>query len=184
MIGVLVTDGAPTGNCEEDIGVLAQIPTNHFSGTGIPTFLVGMTGAPYEPLEQMAEGAGSPEHAQFCDAEDPNATCHYWSVGDGDPTAFSAALDAISESVVGCAFSVPSSQDGLVDMDTVTVDFKASSQSTSISLTRVADSNMCGADGFYTEEQGDLAVIKLCPSVCDQVNLESEVGVELLCEGE
>lgn len=183
MIGILVTDGAASGDCQLSDTLLAEIPRDHFNATGIPTFIIGMTGAPYEPLATLSAESGGPAHDQFCDPTDPNPTCHYWSVGDGDPEAFVAALDAIQESAIGCEFSVPSPTQGIIDLDTVVVQFTPDSTSAPLQLTQAAEVASCAGDQYYRVSLGDTEVIKLCPSTCAQLGDASTIEVEVQCDG-
>lgn len=105
-IGILVTDGKPNG-CEEDTGALAKLLKAHFDATKSRTYVIGMQGAEFENLEEIALGGQGPEHpdtvgtlTNACGTKDK--TCHHWNVGDGDPAAFTAALAAIQESADGC----------------------------------------------------------------------------------
>jgi hypothetical protein len=106
MIGILITDGDPNG-CEEDIDVLAGIVHDHLASTGIRTFIIGMTGATLSNLEVLAAAGGAPEHGpEFCGQG--RSTCHYWSVGDGDPVAFVDALRQIQNAAaIPCEYIIP-----------------------------------------------------------------------------
>jgi hypothetical protein len=184
MIAVFVTDAVTVGICNEDHDVLAALARDHLQTTGVPTFFIGMTDAYFDILETWASTSGGAVHSDYCDPS-TGPTCHYWSVGDGEPDAFVAALRSIEETVVGCAYTVPESETGLANVDSVSVELKTNPAAESRALTRVSDEGACAANAFYTvSEAGSLPVIRLCPSTCEEVNLESEVKVRLLCEGE
>lgn len=105
MIGVLITDGDPNG-CSEDTNQLAGIIDQHYQQTGIRTFIIGMNGASENNLETYARVGGAPEHTDFCG--DGPSPCHYWSVGNGEPEAFVAALREIqAAAILPCEFSIP-----------------------------------------------------------------------------
>jgi hypothetical protein len=182
MIGVLVTDGDPTF-CSQTIATLASIPQRHFEGTGIPTFIIGMTGAEPGTLQALAEHGGSPEHSEFCDPSDSGATCHYWSVGDGDPEAFVAALEAIQAAVTGCEFAVPATNAGLVDLDTVRVELSADQATMPVELTRVESEDDCTEGAYLTAEINGVPTIRLCAAACAAVSGTARISVTVECEG-
>lgn len=180
IVGLLVTDGVPSGDCSSDTVALAQITSDHYQNTGIPTYLIGMDGANFDSLEQIAIGGGAPAHSVSCET----APCHYWSVGDGDPAGFIAALTDIQEAAVGCAFGVPAADAGLVDLDHVEVRFTSTQEAGPESLNRVNDLAACMGGDYYLVGTGSEATIQLCPSICEQVQDTSRVEIEALCEGQ
>lgn len=182
MIGILVTDGDPTF-CSETLSTLASIPQSHFESTGIPTFIIGMTGADPAMLEALAQDGGGPEHSEFCAANDAEATCHYWSVGDGDPAAFVAALEAIQASVTGCEFAVPSTDAGLVDLDTVRVELSTDQAPEPVELTQVESEGDCNGRAYLTAEVNGVPTIRLCPAACDALSGTASISVTVECEG-
>lgn len=181
MIGILVTDGDPTF-CSKTVSTLASIPQSHFESTGIPTFIIGMTGADPATLQALAEDGGGPEHAEFCDANDSDS-CHYWSVGDGDPAAFVAALEAIQASVTGCEFAVPTTEAGLVDLDTVRVELSAGDATVPVELSQVDSEGACSESAYLTAEVNGVPTIRLCPAVCGALSGTASVSVTVECEG-
>lgn len=180
-IGILITDGDPHG-CEEDIGTLNQLLVEHYASTGIPTYIVGMTGADEVKLQRLAAGAGSEAHQDYCD---PNhSSCTYYSVGDGDPAAFIAALDSIREAELGCEYVVPVSQVGLADLDTLDVQFTPEDGEDAVSLSRVVDEAACpGSNEYWVDTSGSDPIVKLCPATCDLRGPGASVDISLKCEG-
>ncbi len=105
-IGVLITDGDPNG-CNEDRGDLSALLKAHFDATKIRTYVIGMAGASFDNLEDIAQGGNAPPHPATVGAltkacGDQPAPCRHWNVGDGNPQAFIAAMAAIQESADGC----------------------------------------------------------------------------------
>ncbi len=106
-IGILITDGDPNG-CDENLTDLSNLLQAHFAATTIRTYVIGMTGATFDNLEQIAQGGNGPLHPDvvgtLTDAcGNGNGPCRHWNVGDGNPQAFVAALAAIQDSANGCA---------------------------------------------------------------------------------
>jgi hypothetical protein len=185
VIGVLVTDGVPF-NCNTDTVDLNQLVVDHYATTQIPTFFIGMEGADYDGLETMADGGGAAEHDQYCNA-DAGSPCHYYDVGEGDGTVLVDALDEIRSQVIGCQFSVPTADTGLVDLESIEVQFTPGSGAATEILARVLGGEAsCGTnDGYYTDNDTTPTTILLCPATCTRAESDpdSSVSIELLCEG-
>lgn len=175
MIGILITDGDPSNSgsgmdCNTDVAELATIAQAHYEETGIPTFIVGMTGATAANLQTLAVAGGGPEHGpdQFCDASD--GTCNYWSVGNGDPDAFVEALRAIQEAAtLPCEYNLPeSSQTSRIDPDLVQVKYTPPDEAEAQEFKRVDSVDACGDDGgWYYDDNDEPTTIQLCPKSCD-----------------
>jgi hypothetical protein len=105
-IGILITDGNPNG-CNQDLQDLAALLQAHNTATKVRTYVIGMTGADFENLEEIAKGGGAPTHGDTVgtltnacgNVQEP---CTVWNVGDGEPAAFEAALAAIQQQADGC----------------------------------------------------------------------------------
>lgn len=171
-IGVLITDGVPQFGCSEDDDELAQIAADHLMATEIPTFFIGMTGASYARLETMAETAGGPEHGpDYCDAGDD--TCHYWTVGDGDPAAFGEVLAAIQDSVIiPCEYAIPEPMGGQkVNPELVAVTYDDASGAEPAGISKVADEASCDPTlgGWYFDNPMEPTAVRLCPVNCTTV---------------
>lgn len=172
-IGVLITDGDPQFGCNDNEDDLAAIAAAHLAATDIPTFFIGMTGATSARLETMAEAGGGPEHGpEFCDAED---TCHYWTVGDGDPGAFGAVLEAITDSVViPCEYSIPDPGAGQkLNPDLVAVSYDDASGAEPASVAKVGDESSCDAvtGGWFYDDPAAPTAIRLCQASCNVVSV-------------
>ncbi len=175
MVAVLVTDGEPNG-CELDPTVLAGILSAQLTATGIKTFIIGMDGANFQTLEELAVAGGATPHSTYC--ADGFASCSFFNVGEGKPEAFVDALQQIQRSVVGCRFSLPTTDAGIVDPATLTVNVVSPAALEQQTLKHVASVGDCG-DGWYSDPNrpGEFA---LCPQTCSTVQAEVGVSVELL----
>jgi hypothetical protein len=172
MIGILITDGDPNG-CDENIDNLAGIIADHLAATGIRTFIIGMTGATLDNLETMAAAGGAPAHGpDFCG---PGVdSCHYWSVGDGDPQAFVDALQQIqAAAILPCVYSIPDAPPGeQLDPGLVNMTFADPTGAQQI-IYGVESADQCRPDtgGWYYEPAPPAtpSSIRLCPASCDLV---------------
>jgi hypothetical protein len=105
-IGILITDGDPR-KCNEDLDTLSGLLTAHNTASTIRTYVIGMEGASFDKLETLALGGKAPAHANAVaglanSCGNGAATCTHWSVGNGDPAAFTAVLAEIQKSADGC----------------------------------------------------------------------------------
>lgn len=191
IIGVLITDGDPTTCAPTDNATMRSIVESHYNATGIHTFIVGMDGATFANLENWASYPGAISHP-----DDPGdtcggsyGTCHHWNVGNGNPAAFISALQQIQQAVLGCTFAVPAPAQGVLDPDTVAVDYDANGANPpdSEELARVNDAAGCtGANNeWYYDNNASPTVIQLCPATCSRVQADPNASVQLriACQG-
>ncbi len=137
----------------------------------VRTFIIGMTGATLANLETMASAGGAPQHGpDFCG---PGVgTCHYWSVGDGDPVAFVDALEQIQAvAVIPCEYAIPPAPPGeqLVN-NLVDVTFTDANGNQSI-IPMAADPGQCDPQGggWYYDDPASPSTIRLCEATCNLV---------------
>jgi len=176
MIGILITDGDPSNSgvgtaCNTVVEEIATIPQAHYEATGIPTFIIGMTGATAANLQTLAVAGGGPEHGpdEFCEA--PDDTCNYWSVGDGDPEALVSALEGIQDAAIPCEYELPeSSQTNRIDPELVQAKYTPSDDAEAEEFERVDGLDACGdAGGWYYDDNEEPNTIHLCPTSCELV---------------
>jgi hypothetical protein len=180
MAGVLITDGEPTG-CSNDAGLLSGLVATHLADTGIPTFVLGMDGAKFAPLEQIAKAGGGAAHTDYC----PSGIrpCHVYNVGNGDPSAFIQALEQIKGAVVQCRFAMPTTNSGVVDPEHLDVVYRHDTGERV--LVRVASPEECVEGGYYFDDNDDPSEVSLCPDTCGQLRSAraSEVILSVDCLG-
>lgn len=177
MVGVLITDGDPNG-CDSNLNNLAAILSGHLAANKIRTFVIGMTGASASSLEVIAQGGGAPAHGpQFCEG---TSSCHYYSVGNGEPAAFAAALAAIQAASLSCTMNVPVPAGGrLLDPNDVKVEYTAGSGAKTV-LKRVPDAGSCAADGWFYDDNANPKTVNLCPAICSTVGQDASAKVNVL----
>jgi hypothetical protein len=178
MAGLLITDGEPTG-CNQDATWLATIVADHFAATRIPTFVIGMEGAKFAPLEEIAKAGGVASHTDHCPAG--ISPCHVYSVGSASSAVFSDALEQIKGSVALCNYALPHPEAGVIDPAKLSVVFTTGDGPVSLTMTSGADA--CAAGGFFMDAEG--AALTLCPSSCETVRAAdvSEVRIAVQCLG-
>ncbi len=181
MVSVLITDGAPNG-CNNNQAALAGIAATHLANNGLETYVIGMDGANFTVLEAIAVSGGGMPHSNYCNGGAPS--CHYYDVGNGNPQAFIDALLAIQNSALGCTYNVPTSSTGLVDPDSVEVEYTPGTGAP-MSIPRVTTSAQCTGAGWYYDNNVTPTTITLCPATCTQVSADpaGRIDIVLLCEG-
>ncbi len=159
---ILVTDGDPTscGNVANVASVAASGANPPSGAQRVRTFAVGMAGATFSNLDQIAASGGGDPKA--FDVSGANA---------GD--ALLAALDKVRMSAIGCelVLPLPPPEKGKLDLDSVEVKFNPGANDPEVRIRRVADASGCGGTtgGFYYDDPANPSRVVLCPASCQQV---------------
>ena len=127
---------------------------------------------------------GAEAHTSYCD--DDTSPCHFYNVGNGNPQAFVDALQQIQRAVTGCQFTLPETDQGLVDPDEVRLEYSSSSNPTPVALPRTDSAQTCDDQvAWHYDDNEAPATFALCPEACSQVQSEMLVRLEVLlgCEG-
>jgi len=184
MISVLITDGKPN-TCPESTGAgLAQIVASHFNSTGIPTYVIGMTGADFATVEVIAAGGGTKSHADsvgsLADTCGNGAgPCYHWNVGNGDPTVFVEALKIIQQQALGCTLDIPQVSGGLPNWNKVELHYSPGGVPPAQNVPRVTSSAQCSGDGWYYDNNASPTKVTFCPSLCSKIQNDFSAKVEL-----
>ncbi len=162
-IVILVTDGDPGGCSSNTASDVANVAESAFNATpSIRTFVVGMDGANFSNLDNIAEAGGTDEA---------------FNVGSGT-AAFVAALDEIRLEGISCEYvlPVPLPSEGTLDFDSVSVEYVPGLNEPAEDVPRVSDLGDCGelSGGFYYDDNSDPTRIVLCPASCDLVQSGTE----------
>ena len=165
---VLITDGAPT-SCDQTPATLTGIAADAKT-RGVLTFAIGMDGADFGLLDQIATSGGS-----SCGA---TPACN---VANGS-TTFSAALEKIRTTVtkttttvqnskLACEYTIPPPTDGQkLDRDKVNVQITKDGVVEKIG--QVSDASGCAAvgnQGWYYDDPADPKSVKFCSSTCHSI---------------
>jgi hypothetical protein len=184
MISVLITDGKPN-TCPESTGSgLAQILSNHFTATGVPTYVIGMTGADFDVVETIAAGGGTKSHADNVGSltdtcGNGGGPCYHWNVGNGDPTVFVEALKIIQQQALGCTLDIPTVTGGIPDWNKVELHYSPAGQPPAQNVPHVSSSGQCSGDGWYYDNNSSPTKVTLCPSLCSKVQQDFSAKIEL-----
>jgi hypothetical protein len=189
-VAVLITDGAPSG-CDQTAAGLSAIAATA-AQQGVPTFAIGMTGADFALLDQIATSGGTD-----CDPTTDRRSCNATSTEE-----FLAALERIRTTVtqtqtievpievpvtspVPCEWGIPPSQTKeTIDLDAVNVDVTDRTTQTKLELGKVASEADCAAyaNGWYYDDPVAPKRIIACPNVCENVkSFDAQVDIIVGC---
>ncbi|HPB97849.1 MAG TPA: hypothetical protein PKW66_18145 [Polyangiaceae bacterium] len=183
-IGILITDGIPNSCAPDDGATLGSIVDAHLKATGIRTYVISMTGvspAGYQVLEAIASKGGAPSHTQYCSGS--ISPCHFYDVGNGDSAVFKEVLKKIQQNAIGCSYSLPTTDAGVVDLDQIAVQYTPGGTGTPIDLERVNAVGACKNNAWYYDNASPPNIV-LCPSTCAVVEKDDNPRVDILvgCE--
>jgi hypothetical protein len=160
---ILVTDGDPNscGGVSAVVGA-AQGGAKPPPGIrAVRTFAVGMDGATFGNLDQIAAAGGG-----FPTAFDVGA-------GPSAQTALVDALESVRTGALGCEYvlPLPPPEKGALDLDSVTVELTPGMNDPKQSIRRVDGKEACGATtgGYYYDDPASPTRVVLCPASCDAV---------------
>jgi hypothetical protein len=189
-VAVLVTDGDPVG-CEGSTSRLAAIAEAAYAGgNGIRTFAVGLKGADFDLLDEIAQSGGAVD----CDTSDNRFAC---DVSSG-PSQLSMALDKIrsvvttvkthvttttrvEEMPVECEWTIPAPPPGqLFDRARVNVQLSAPSLSSAIAFGQVPSSSACAERGWYYDDPSAPTRLIACPQTCAALRATAQARVDVL----
>jgi len=163
VVVVLVTDGEPNG-CDDSVDHIAKEASDAFTGAGVMTFAVGLAGSNQGTMDKIAVGGH---------------TTQGFFIGNGNAKAdLLAALKAIQQSSLGCAYAMPVADAGqTVDPTRVNVTFTPSGGAAE-TLGQVSGAAACSAaGGWYYDDPAKPATITLCPTTCQTV--QADMGAKM-----
>lgn len=186
-VAVLVTDGLPT-ICSQDWAALTGIAANAYANAGVMTFAIGMNGADFLLLDQIAQ-AGNGDCTP--DTADPTWSCNVSTGG----TTFIDALNLIRDTVtemqtvtevhtetrteaLECEWAIPVPPEGEeFDRNKVNVEFSPTGQDTDQQqFGRVTSQADCFDKlGWYYDDPNDPTRIIACKNSCSLIQ-SSEAG--------
>jgi hypothetical protein len=163
---VLITDGAPNG-CSQDPTVLSGIAAAAKMQSDVLTFAIGMDGADFNLLDQIATAGGS-----NCGA---TPACNV----TGGTASFNAALDAIRTTVskttttvqnskLACTYSIPAPTNG-DKLDPTLVNVQITRNGAVEKYGQVPDVASCpqfGGKGWYYDDNANPKSVNFCPDTC------------------
>lgn len=175
---ILVTDGEPAGCSGGVSSVAAAAASGVKPAADLPsvrTFTVGMQGASFGSLDQIAQAGGSPKS---------------FNVGSGATAqqALIQALDEVRAGVISCEYTlpIPPASEGTLDLESVELQFTPGKNDPTLTIKKVADASACGATtgGYYYDDPKDPSRVVLCPASCTAVRggtLDAKVDLVFGC---
>lgn len=162
---VLVTDGDPVSECMNDyVQNVVNLAYEGAHGTPpVRTFAVGMDGATFLNLDQIAAAGGGAPTAFNASGKD----------GGAPRQELLDSLLKIRAGALGCEYAmpVPDRSKGVLDPTSVAINYTPGTNDPIQTIMRVANLDACGetTGGFYYDDPSDPKRIVLCPASCDAV---------------
>jgi hypothetical protein len=171
---VLATDGLPgAAGCtgEDAAGTQAAISAGFNGNPSIRTFVIGI-----DPDTQMSTNLNAWANA---------GGGQFFDVGTaGGGAQFLQAMKDIQGSLLGCTFTMPTTDAGIINKDNVKV-FYTSGSGTPTELPHVTNQAACTGPGWYYDNNNNPSTIELCPGSCSTVQADpnAKIDIELGCLG-
>jgi len=171
---VLATDGLPgDASCSGETAAGVQTAAAAgFSGTpSVRTFVIGI-----DPTAQMSTNLNSWATAGGGQAFDV-ATA-------GGSAQFLQAMKNIQGKLIGCTFTMPKADGGIVEPSKVKVLYTPGSGGQT-PLPKVNDKTACSGPGWFYDNNASPTTIELCPNSCTSVQADTngKIDIELGCLG-
>jgi hypothetical protein len=165
---VLVTDGMPQGQCNNDPDAIAALAADALSQADVLTYAVGMAGANIADLDKIASAGGTDQAFVVSNS----------SVASD----LIAALERVRTAELACSFPIPTSERAGQDVEPGEVNLKYTSGSgDAVTIPQVADSGACDADGgWYYDDNAMPTTMTLCPASCGAVNGDPNGSLEIV----
>ncbi len=168
VVVVLASDGVPTECSPVDIPSIANIAAAGVNGSpSINTFVIGV-GDAVADLNALAVGGGTGS-AFFVDT---NANV---------VQQFEAALNAIQNSALGCEYTIPVPQMGMLDYNKVNVQYTPGNGAPKL-ITNVMNAAACDPNtgGWYYDNNAAPTKIILCAKTCTPVQADPMGKIDIL----
>jgi hypothetical protein len=171
---VLATDGLPgAAGCtgEDAAGTQAAIAAGFAGNPSIRTFVIGI-----DPDTQMSTNLNAWATAGGGQAFDVGTA--------GGGAQFLQAMKDIQGSLLGCTFTMPKTDAGIINKDNVKVLYTSGSGAP-VELPHVTNQAACSGPGWYYDNNANPTTINLCPGSCSTVQADpnAKIDIELGCLG-
>jgi len=166
---VLATDGDPTECDPMDIPSIAALAAAGVNGNpSIPTFVIGV-GSSLSSLNAIAQGGGT-------------GSAFLVDTGGNVVQQFQAALAAIQDSALGCEYTIPQPQQGMLDYGKVNVQYTPGGGGAPQVIGNVANAAACDpqSGGWYYDNNAMPTKIILCDKQCMTVSNDPSGTVDIL----
>lgn len=175
---LFVTDGVPDGPAKcngvtdpTDPVVLADLVHNGaIASPHVLTFVVGLPGAAFPTLDQIAAAGGTGQSIRLTDSQTVQAE-------------FQKALAQVRGNTLPCEYPIPSKvENGTVDPGLVNVVYTPGGSSTGTTVPQ--SSTDCAGDGWMYDDPQHPTKITLCPSTCTEVRSDyagPQIDIQLGC---
>jgi hypothetical protein len=165
---VLITDGAPNG-CAGDAATLTKIVKDASDMQHVMTFAIGMDGADFNLLDQIATAGGSSCGATpACNVN--NGTTSFNDALDKIRTTVVTTMMVVQKTTLACQYNIPPPKNGQT-LDPSKVNVQITKDGATQKVFQVKDAADCanfGNAGWYYDPMNP-STVKFCPSTCGSV---------------
>ncbi len=163
FIVILATDG-DASECNTNPTAMSSLSGSAYLTYGIRTYVIGMQGANYPVLDQIATAGGTGSAFQISG-----------SSGAAVAASLITTLTNIANQTASCSTPLPPA--GNFDPTNVTIQYTPSSGAPS-SLPQVTDASACSGPGWYYDDPTNPSQIILCPTSCTAA--QSDPGAKII----
>jgi hypothetical protein len=169
VVHLHVTDGEP-GECDSNINNIANIAAA--GSNGIPkilTFVIGV-GSSLQNLNTIAAAGGTGQAFLV----DTNANAQQ---------QFLDALNKIRGTALGCVYTIPQPDAGILDYKLVNVKYSPGNGGPVQFIPKVDSKAQCptdGTDGWYYDDEANPSQIILCDGTCSKVSADGTGQIDIV----
>jgi hypothetical protein len=164
---VLVTDGVPQGQCNNDPDAIATLAADALAQAEVLTYAVGMEGANIVDLNKIAAAGGTDKAFVVSNSSVASDLID--------------ALERVRTAELECSFPIPSSERAGQDVEPGAVNLKyTKGNGDADTIPRVNDADACGNSGWYYDDNSMPTTMTLCPGSCSTVNGDPNGSLEIV----
>jgi hypothetical protein len=167
VVVVFGSDGDPCcGACPvEDLQGIGKLAAEARVNSNIDTYVIAIEGSVVANLDKIASAGGTGKAIDLTTNID----------------SFSAKLQDIRNSALGCSYDIPTPKEGSLDPALVNVVYYANDKAVGDTIAQAADEKSCDAKGgwFYDVASAPKQIV-LCPSSCATVQSNKQAQVKLV----
>jgi hypothetical protein len=207
-VAVLVTDGKPelASGCTEDSAKLAAI-AKAANDAGVITFAVGLNGAKFDLLDQIAMQGGAPD----CDTNNTHYACDVSSGADQLSVALATirekvvktvttqvthtvtttvthevthtvthtkTVQQVQQSTLPCTWAVPS--DNAQSFDQNKVNIRLTNNDMQSTFVRVNSKDECRPEAWYYDDPSNPKNFIACDQTCQEITAATDAKIDIL----
>lgn len=161
---LMVTDGEPLSNCDNNVDDIAAMAGTYFNAYGIRTYVIGIAEVTQLTVNKIAGAGGG---RGFFIQNGMNVQVQQEMV---------TALGQIKQDFVSCTLDLPNQQ--IFDPTKATLTYTPG-MGAAMTVAQVANAAACAGNGWYYDDPANPASMTLCPTTCTAVKSDVSGKLEL-----